>query len=93
MPRNILLSWARSLAGNRLHLGVRIILHWVVACMLSMYASPYRVLDEMTSSEVAVNLGFAAFIIVFVAVIPSMYLYAIYRLVPPVNGKGSDNAG
>ena len=79
MDTHIIFRSVRGLSGSRLNLGIRVILHCVAACAIIWKCTHAATLPPST----AVDFGFGAFVIVFVAFLPAMYLYAIYRTAPP----------
>ena len=79
--------WGRKLAGNRIQLVIRVVLHCMAgATVLAKCVLSHRMAD-VPGGRPPMNVGFALFLVVFVTILPSIYLYAVYRLVSPATER------
>ena len=79
--------WAHKAVGTRLRLGLAVSCQCALTCVALW---KYAVLCDQTETPAGhsgMALGFAAFIVVFMAVLPSWCMYVMYRLLRRIDAR------
>jgi hypothetical protein len=93
MLRDRPFSWARQAAGNKLRLGIGVIMHCAVVCAVLFECILLHNMDSIPTSQITIGFWLAACVVVFGVILPSWYLYVIHRLISKVDGKGRERTG